>query len=118
MAQPVPIPANLFAPLPAGQTLVGQIGPDDLVYFLCNVGDGDAQLLLLPEQAATQTGQRMRRAIVVDSASPTKIPKLLRALVEAGLLALQLGTTNKPADGTIALVVATHPHHDHIGGMS
>jgi hypothetical protein len=117
VAQPVPIPANLFTPLPAGQTLADHVGPDDLVYFLCNVGDGDAQLLLLPEQAATQTGARLRRAIVVDSASPTKIPRLLRALVGAGLLPAANGNATRPADGAIALVVATHPHHDHIGGI-
>ena len=118
MAQPVPIPDSLFTPLPAGETLVDHVGPDDLVYFLCNVGDGDAQLLLLPEQAATQTGTRMRRAIVVDSASPTKIPRLLRSLVGAGLLPAQTGSQTQPADGAIALVVATHPHRDHIGGIS
>ena len=118
MAQPVPIPDSLFTPLPAGETLVDHVGPDDLVYFLCNVGDGDAQLLLLPEQAATQTGSRMRRAIVVDSASPTKIPRLLRSLVGAGLLPAQTGSQTQPADGAIALVVATHPHRDHIGGIS
>ena len=120
MAQPVPIPDSLFTPLPAGETLVDHVGPDDLVYvyFLCNVGDGDAQLLLLPEQAATQTGTRMRRAIVVDSASPTKIPRLLRSLVDAGLLPAQTGSQTQPADGAIALVVATHPHRDHIGGIS
>jgi hypothetical protein len=118
MAQPVPIPDSLFTPLPAGETLVDHVGPDDLVYFLCNVGDGDAQLLLLPEQAATQTGTRMRRAIVVDSASPTKIPRLLRSLVGAGLLPAQIGSQTQPADGAIALVVATHPHRDHIGGIS
>ena len=118
MAQPVPIPDSLFTPLPAGETLVDHVGPDDLVYFLCNDGDGDAQLLLLPEQAATQTGTRMRRAIVVDSASPTKIPRLLRSLVDAGLLPAQTGSQTQPADGAIALVVATHPHRDHIGGIS
>ena len=117
MAQPVPIPANLFAALPAGESLVDQIGPDDLVYFLCNVGDGDAQLLLLPEQAAT-TGAPSRRAIVVDSSSPTKIPRLIRTLLAAGLLPAEPGNPTKPVGGTIALVVATHPHRDHIGGMS
>ncbi len=118
MAQPVPIPDNLFTPLAAGETLVDHIDSDDLVYFLCNVGDGDAQLLLLPEQAATQTGTRMRRAIVVDSASPTKIPRLLRSLVGTGLLPARTGSQTQPADGAIALVVATHPHRDHIGGIS
>ena len=117
MAQPVPIPANLFAPLPAGESLVDQVGPNDLVYFLCNVGDGDAQLLLLPEQAAT-TGPPSRRAIVVDSASPAKIPRLIRTLLGAGLLPAEPGSPDRPVAGAIALVVATHPHRDHIGGMS
>ena len=117
MAQPVPIPPNLFAALPAGESLVDQIGPDDLVYFLCNVGDGDAQLLLLPEQVGT-TGAPMRRAIVVDSSSPTKIPRLIRTLLAAGLLPAEPAAPTQPIAGTIALVVATHPHRDHIGGMS
>ena len=60
----------------------------------------------------------MRRAIVVDSASPTKIPRLLRSLVGAGLLPAQTGSQTQPVDGAIALVVATHPHRDHIGGIS
>src|SRR4029450_2443139 len=116
MAPPVPRPDSLFTPLPAGETLVDHVGPDDLVYFLCNVGDGDAQLLLLPEQAATQTGTRMRRAlcvhrartppaILVRSPSPTKTPRLLRPLVGAGLLPAQIGSQTQPADGAIALVV-------------
>ncbi len=116
MAQPDPIPANLFAALPAGESLVDHVGPNDLVYFLCNVGDGDAQLLLLPEQATT--GPPSRRAIVVDSSSPTKIPRLIRTLLAAGLLPAEPGAPTKPVADTIALVVATHPHRDHIGGMS
>ena len=44
MAKPIPIPASLFTALPSGESLTDHIGPDDLVYFLCNVGDGDAQL--------------------------------------------------------------------------
>jgi hypothetical protein len=73
---------------------------------------------LLPEQTATQTGAPLRRAIIVDSASPTKIPRLIRELLTAGLLPVQPGNPARPIDGTIALVVATHPHRDHIGGMS
>lgn len=117
MAAPEPIPANLFEDLPAGESLTDHIAPTDLVYFLCNVGDGDAQLLLLPEQKATDTGVPLRRAIVVDSASPRKIPALIGELLKVGLLAASPGGAQQPLDGAIALVVATHPHDDHIGGM-
>lgn len=117
MAAPQPIPANLFQDLPAGQSLVDQVAPTDLVYFVCNVGDGDAQLLLLPEQAATAGGAPLRRAIIVDCASPKKIPALISELLKAGLLAATPGSQDQPIDGAIALVVATHPHDDHIAGM-
>ena len=60
----------------------------------------------------------MRRAIVVDSSSPTKIPRLIRTLLAVGLLPAEPGAPTRPIAGTIALVVATHPHRDHIGGMS
>lgn len=80
--------------------------PTHLLYFLLNVGDGDMQLLVLPEHAGA------RRALVVDAARVDKLPALLAALAEAGIL-------TEPADGRpgIPLVVATHPHSDHIGGM-
>ncbi|HEX8004443.1 MAG TPA: MBL fold metallo-hydrolase [Mycobacteriales bacterium] len=83
------------------------IGPDALVYFLLNVGDGDTQLLLLP---ATKEGYR--RAIVVDCATTGKLPPLVTALVEAGLLA-----EPPPGRPLFDVVVATHPHADHIGGL-
>jgi hypothetical protein len=85
---------------------VSSIGEHDLVYFLLNVGDGDTQLILLPE---SPTG---RRAIVVDCATSTKLPALVAELGDAGLL------TQPPAGKPLfELVVATHPHEDHIGGM-
>ena len=37
------------------------VEPDDLVYFLLNVGDGDTQLILLPEVRG------LRQAVVVDT---------------------------------------------------
>lgn len=39
--------------LQAGQDFLGEVRgrPEALVYFLCNVGDGDAQLILLPTSA-------------------------------------------------------------------
>jgi hypothetical protein len=105
---PVPLPA---ARLEAGD-FVGSIRPDQLVYFLCNVGDGDAQIVVLPEDA---TGAR--RTVIVDAASRSKVSALLHALPGAGLLpAPDAGGAFVP--GSIALVVATHPHQDHIGGMA
>lgn len=79
---------------------------DDLVYFLLNVGDGDTQLILLP---ATATG---RRAMVVDCATARKLPALVEALVAAGVL-----VQPPPGRPLFEVVVATHPHQDHIGGM-
>jgi len=88
------------------------IQPFHLVYFLLNVGDGDSQLVLLPEEP---TGNR--RLIVVDAALEGKTVALINALETAGLV----GAAPAPGDdpnGSIALVVATHPHTDHIGGMA
>jgi len=90
----------------ASRPFVPSIGEGDLVYFLLNVGDGDTQLILLPESA---TG---RRAIVVDCATSKKLPALVAELGDAGLL--RPPPIGKPL---FELVVATHPHEDHIGGM-
>jgi hypothetical protein len=80
--------------------------PTDLVYFTLNVGDGDTQLLLLP-----QDRQGHRKCMVVDCIRANKLFALLDALADpqVGLL-----TEVKPL---LALVVATHPHDDHIAGM-
>ena len=93
-------------------TLLGDAGgfveswkPTDLVYLTLNVGDGDTQLLLLPEDRGGR-----RRAVVVDCIAAEKLFALLEALVEAGAL--------RQVEPLIALVVATHPHNDHISGMS
>jgi hypothetical protein len=80
-----------------------------LFYFLLNVGDGDTQLLLLPALSETQR----RRVVVVDAATTRKLPALLDQLAAEGLV--------PPAGGdeeVCALVVATHPHDDHIEGMA
>ena len=100
MPVPDPIPA---ARLTAGD-FVAQCGADRLVHFLLNVGDGDTQLVLLPEQAG------VRRLLVVDVATTAKLPALIAALRADPALG--------PRVGAIALVVATHPHNDHIGGMA
>jgi hypothetical protein len=86
---------------------VGSCKARDLVYFLLNVGDGDTQLLLLPESPAG-----VRRAIVVDVATTGKLPPLVHALADAGLL-----KQPPPGRPLFEVVVATHPHADHIGGM-
>ena len=82
--------------------------PDALVYFLCNVGDADAQLLLLPEQGVPAK----RQVVVVDAGRRGKIPPLIEAIDAAHLLDL-----GDQADDPIALVVATHPHLDHVRGL-
>jgi hypothetical protein len=92
--------------------------PDHLVYFLLNVGDGDTQLILLPERPRPPTappepgGSRAhrRRAIVVDIATTTKLPALLDALSERDLI-------DPDQTELFPLVVGTHPHSDHVGGM-
>jgi hypothetical protein len=91
--------------LAASGDFVGSVRPTDLVYFVLNVGDGDTQLLLLPANA---TGQR--RCIVVDCIRASKLFALLEALAATPLL---------PAvTPVLELVVATHPHDDHISGMA
>jgi hypothetical protein len=82
--------------------------PGALVYFLLNVGDGDTQLILLPADA--RTGRR--RAVVVDVATTNKLVGLVGDLADGGLLPDPATTQD-----LFPVVVATHPHDDHIGGM-
>lgn len=94
--------------VPAGRLKTGDflasIEPHDLVHFVVNVGDGDTQLLLLPEENGS------RKAIVVDVVSGGKLEALIEALQEKGLL------SEEPC--ALAIVVATHPHADHISGIA
>jgi hypothetical protein len=101
MPAPQTIPA---ARLRAGD-FVSACDRTDLIYFLVNVGDGDTQLLLLP---AASDGTR--RAIVVDIATKRKLPDLVEKLAAVGLM--------PERSDVFALVVATHPHSDHISGMA
>ena len=107
--------ASLSDPEAAPGSLVNAIAtdPDALVYFLVNVGDGDTQLLLLPSDSDDQ----MRRLVIVDVATPRKLPRLLDALHQTQVNGKDLieppGTERQ-----IRLLVATHPHFDHIGGMT
>ena len=110
MTAPAAIPADRFD---EGGDFLQEVRdrPDALVLFLCNVGDGDAQLLLLP---ANEPGSP-RQAVVVDAAVTRKLPPLMDALGQApDVFSPQLGAAGEEP---IALVVATHPHQDHINGM-
>ena len=74
MAAPKAIPVGR---LTAGN-FVAECTPDRLVYFLVNVGDGDTQLILLPEH------EGVRSLLVVDVATTHKLPALIAALQAAG----------------------------------
>ena len=104
MTVPAAVPKGLFQ----SGDFVADCSDEDLIYFLLNVGDGDAQLLLLPVERGSG-GQSFRRAAVVDLASALKFRRLIRSLEQAQLFAMQ--------PGAFALVVGSHPHEDHIGGM-
>jgi hypothetical protein len=114
MSRPALLRDDLHAP-PDGDGFLSSIESHHLVYFLLNVGDGDAQLLLLPEEPGGR-----RRMVVVDVARTGKIPPLIDALETAGFVrpAPDAQAQGSEPDGSLALVVATHPHADHIGGMS
>jgi glyoxylase-like metal-dependent hydrolase (beta-lactamase superfamily II) len=62
-----------------------------------------------------------RQAIVVDAAITSKAPWLIGDLVASELLPATPGPGSNDgypeADATIPLVIATHPHRDHILGM-
>lgn len=106
MARPLPIPVSRLVTSP--KSFLDSIEPDDLVYFLCNVGDGDAQLLLIPNANEERTASHT--AVVVDAGAKGKLPTLIDDLIGRGLLARE--------QGGIALIVATHPHLDHIAGIA
>jgi beta-lactamase superfamily II metal-dependent hydrolase len=90
--------------------------PAALVYFLLNIGDGDSQLLLLPKEAG-DTGRR--RAVVVDAGSTGKLRNLMTGLGDVGVLPpLKRHDQDPDQDQVCALVVATHPHDDHIEGLA
>jgi beta-lactamase superfamily II metal-dependent hydrolase len=116
-----PVRANTIKrPLAPPGALVKAIREDTtaLVYFLLNVGDGDTQLLLLPPDSNDQ----IRRLIIVDVATAKKLPKLIEALHDVEVPSKSGGAVpliEEPgSQRQIRLLVATHPHADHIGGMS
>jgi hypothetical protein len=88
---------------------------EDLIYFCLNVGDGDAQVLVLPEVPTGMVDPAgnpisRRPVIVVDAGSATKVRRFLDALPAASGQMV-------PAIDVIDVVVATHPHGDHIAGL-
>ena len=114
-----PVGSDTLAPAEDGAGALVQAmldEPDALVYFLLNVGDGDTQLLLLPPDS----NDKQRRLVIVDVATTRKLPSLIESLHQVQVPA---GTGTRPliqppgSPGQIRLVVATHPHFDHIGGM-
>ncbi len=106
MALPEQLDATRFA---QHGGFVQSIDAEDMVCFFLNVGDADAQVVLLPEADGT------RRVIIIDAGEKGKIPALLDVLDDAGAIDLDPGPD---APAPIALLVATHPHHDHIAGVS
>ena len=98
MTLPAPVPASSFHP----GDFVADVDAEDAVYFLLNVGDGDTQLIVLPEFRG------VRRALVVDVATTEKLPGLIEELASTALF---------PVGSRFSIVVGTHPHDDHIRGM-
>lgn len=98
------IPPVACARLAPGDFL-GGVRPNRVLYFLVNVGDGDCQLIVMP---ANSRGDR--RCIVVDVANERKLSRLLGELTRVGIVS--------DSEGRLPLVVATHPHEDHIRGMA
>jgi hypothetical protein len=95
------LPANTLEP---AADLASSLKPTDLFYCVLSVGDGDCQLLVLPELSNGR-----RPLIVVDVIRASKLEGLLDQLAGARLI---------QAPAVIDLIVATHPHDDHIGGMA
>ena len=87
--------------------------PTALFYFLLNIGDGDSQLILLPAELDQDGTPLPRRVIVVDAGTTGKLLRLMAALGKERLIPLPGGP-----DQVCPLVVATHPHDDHIEGLA
>lgn len=107
VSTPAPIPTDRFEE--ADFVAACNEESAGLVYFLLNVGDGDTQLILLPRDP--EDPDDTRRAMVVDVATNDKLPALVEALAANGLL------PERPRGDEFPIVVGTHPHDDHIGGM-
>jgi hypothetical protein len=105
-ARPTPVPAERLKP----SDFLAEVrsDPDSLIYFVLNVGDGDTQLIVLPVDSSG-----IRRAIVVDVATTRKLSALIESLSDP-----EQGILKQPEDGLLfPVVIGTHPHDDHLGGM-
>jgi hypothetical protein len=105
---------SILTPLPSdrlvGDDFIQSIEADDLVYFCANVGDGDAQLVLLPEDDFNR-----RRLLFIDAGRTGKLPSIVRELENAGMISFDEGEDD--LQFPVALIVATHPHADHMDGV-
>lgn len=125
MADEITLPAGVLEDSPPGAFIDAcRAAPDHLLYFLLNVGDGDTQLIVLPAEHTDgsaggkpvlpgEHSRSIRRMIIVDVATTRKLPALIGALADAGIVPAPDG------DGArlFPIVIATHPHDDHLGGM-
>jgi beta-lactamase superfamily II metal-dependent hydrolase len=98
------VPNARLDPQAAGSLVAAIQQTNSLVHITVNVGDGDCQLLVLP---ADDTGQR--HLMIVDTIRADKLLRLIDDLNQAGVLG--------PGGAQVELVVATHPHADHIRGI-
>jgi hypothetical protein len=106
---PAKLPAKLFPADDFVAAANAKAAGDALLYFLMNIGDGDAQLIVLPRRK-----DGTRRAVVVDVGATGKLPELIEALAAAEILK----PFADPKDPYLfPLVVATHPHNDHNAGL-
>lgn len=77
--------------------------PLDMFYMLVNVGDGDCQLIILPEVNGR------RDLLVIDVGRSNKLPGLIDSIDDLGILG---------AEWSIRLLAVTHPHADHVDGVA
>lgn len=102
---------------------LGTSAPSDLIYFALNVGNADTQLLVLPEETLP-TGEVTRHMVVVDvgriavvTRTSTgerigKLPQLIEDLADPNN-----GPPLVNEHSRIRLLIATHPHDDHVAGI-
>jgi beta-lactamase superfamily II metal-dependent hydrolase len=104
---------------------LGTPAPTDLVYFVLNVGNADTQLLILPEELAPDgSGAITRHMVVVDVGRTAPVTKDEHG-EPIGKLPQLVEDLADPANGPpllnehsrIRLLVATHPHDDHVAGI-